>query len=42
MKTTKKIGYSTVLSIVDKYPDFPTALTAFLIQQGYLNKNGRP
>ncbi|MGH2416564.1 MAG: FG-GAP repeat domain-containing protein [Microcystaceae cyanobacterium] len=27
---------------VGKYPDFPTALKAFLIQQGYLDKNGRP
>ena len=27
---------------IGKYPDFPTALRAFLIQQGYLDKNGKP
>lgn len=28
--------------VVGRYPDFPTALRAFLIEEGYLNKNGRP
>ncbi|MUL39208.1 hypothetical protein [Gloeocapsopsis dulcis] len=27
---------------IGKYPNFPTALKAFLIQQGYLDKNGQP
>lgn len=27
---------------IGKYPNFPTALRAFLIQQGYLDKNGKP
>jgi hypothetical protein len=27
---------------VDRYPDFPTALKAFLIESGYLDKNGQP
>jgi hypothetical protein len=27
---------------VGKYPDFPTALKAFLISTGYLDKNGQP
>jgi hypothetical protein len=29
-------------NIVGKYPDFPTALKAFLITRGYLDKNGNP
>jgi hypothetical protein len=29
-------------NIVGKYPDFPTALKTFLIERGYLNKNGQP
>jgi hypothetical protein len=28
--------------MIGKYPDFPTALKAFLIEQGYLDKNGNP
>ncbi|MBE9192423.1 hypothetical protein IQ230_19140 [Gloeocapsopsis crepidinum LEGE 06123] len=27
---------------IGKYPNFPTALKAFLTQQGYLDKNGQP
>jgi hypothetical protein len=27
---------------ISRYPNFPTALKAFLIQQGYLDKNGQP
>lgn len=27
---------------IARYPNFPTALKAFLIQQGYLDRNGKP
>lgn len=29
-------------NVVNKYPDFPSALKKFLIEQGYLDKNGKP
>jgi hypothetical protein len=29
-------------NIIGKYPDFPTALKAFLIETGYLNQEGQP
>ncbi len=29
-------------NVIGKYPDFPTALKAFLIKTGYLDKNGQP
>jgi hypothetical protein len=28
--------------VVDRYPNFPTALKAFLIESGYLDRNGQP
>lgn len=34
--------YSDTGEVMGRYPDFPTALQAFLIQLGYLDANGQP
>ncbi|ACK68653.1 conserved hypothetical protein [Gloeothece citriformis PCC 7424] len=34
--------YDSNGNVIDQYTDFPTALKAFLIEQGYLDKNGNP